>query len=96
MSCDKFRFGVLKLQGLKRYQSGRQKLLSEDRQDHGQQNEMKDKHWTHSTTLKTKAKVTWNLQKLGWVQVLRKGQQLLKEDVKGPEIQNVKLFIKHT
>ena len=30
----------------------------EDRQDHGQQNEMKDKHRTHNTTLKTKAGVT--------------------------------------
>ena len=28
---------------------------SEDRQDHGQQNETKNKHRTHNTTLKTKA-----------------------------------------
>ena len=34
---------------------------SEDRQDHGQQNE--DKHRTHNTTLKTKAGVTRTLQK---------------------------------
>ena len=33
-----------------------------DRQDHGQQNEMKDKHRTPNTTLKTKAGVTRNLQ----------------------------------
>ena len=31
---------------------------SEDRQDHGQQNETKDKHRTHNTTLTTKAGVT--------------------------------------
>ena len=30
-------------------------VKSEDRQDHGQQNETKDKHRTHNTTLKTKA-----------------------------------------
>ena len=29
-------------------------VKSEDRQDHGQQNETKDKHTTHNTTLKTK------------------------------------------
>ena len=28
---------------------------SEDRQENGQQNETKDKHRTHNTTLKTKA-----------------------------------------
>ena len=33
-------------------------VQSEDRQDHGQQNETKDKHRTHNTTLKTKARVT--------------------------------------
>ena len=33
-------------------------ILSEDRQDHGQQNETKNKHTTHNTTLKTKAGVT--------------------------------------
>ena len=38
---------------------------SEDRQDHGQQNETKDKHTTHNTTLKTKAGVTRTLQKPG-------------------------------
>ena len=38
---------------------------SEDRQDHGQQNETKDKHRTHNTTLKTKAGVTRTLQKPG-------------------------------
>ena len=31
---------------------------SEDGQDHGQQNETKDKHRTHNTTLKTKAGVS--------------------------------------
>ena len=29
-------------------------VKSEDRQDHGQQNETKDKHRKHNTTLKTK------------------------------------------
>ena len=38
---------------------------SEDRQDHGQQNETKDKHRTHNTTLQTKAGVTRSLQKPG-------------------------------
>ena len=38
--------------------------------DRGQQ---KDKHRTHTTTLKTKAGVTQTLQKSGSVQVLRKG-----------------------
>ena len=38
---------------------------SEDRQDHGQHNETKDKHRTHNTTLKTKAVVTGTLQKPG-------------------------------
>ena len=38
---------------------------SEDRQDHGQQNETKDKHRTQNTTLKTKAGVTRTLQKPG-------------------------------
>ena len=33
---------------------------SEDRQDHGQPNETKDKHRTHNTTLKTKAEVNTN------------------------------------
>ena len=33
-------------------------VKAEDRQDHGQQNETKDKHRTHNTTLKTKAGVT--------------------------------------
>ena len=36
---------------------------SEERKDHGQQNQTKDKHGTHSTTQKTKAGVTRNLQK---------------------------------
>ena len=40
-------------------------VKSEDRQDHGQQNETKDKHRTHNTTLKTKAGVTRTLQKPG-------------------------------
>ena len=40
-------------------------VKSEDRQDHGQQNETKDKHRTHDTTLKTKAGVTRTLQKPG-------------------------------
>ena len=39
-------------------------VKSEDRQIHGQQSEMKDKHSTNNTTLKTKAGVTRNLQKL--------------------------------
>ena len=52
-------------------------VKSEDRQDHGQQNETKDKHRTHNTTLKTKAGVTQILQKPGWVQVLWQGNQLL-------------------
>ena len=38
-------------------------VKSEDRQDHGQQNETKDKHRTHNTTLETKAGVTQTLQK---------------------------------
>ena len=38
---------------------------SEDRQDHGQQNETKAKHRTHNTTLKTEAGVTRTLQKQG-------------------------------
>ena len=38
-------------------------VKSEDRQDHGQQNETKDKHRTHNTMLKTKAGVTRTLQK---------------------------------
>ena len=38
---------------------------SEDRKDHGQQNETKDKHRTHNTSLKTKAGVTRTLQKPG-------------------------------
>ena len=50
---------------------------SEDRQDRGQQNKTKDKHKTHDTTLKTKAGVARTLQKPGWIQVLRKGKQLL-------------------
>ena len=33
-------------------------VKSEDRQDHGQQNETKEKHRAHNTTLKTKAGVT--------------------------------------
>ena len=40
-------------------------VKSEDSQDHGQQNETKDKLRTHNTTLKTKAGVTRNLQKPG-------------------------------
>ena len=47
--------------GIQRYQRFRQK--SEDRQDHGQQNKMKDKHRTHDTTLTNKAGVTITLQK---------------------------------
>ena len=39
-------------------------VKSEDRQDHGQHNETKDKHRTHNTTLKTKVGVTRTLQKL--------------------------------
>ena len=40
-------------------------LKSADRQDHDQQNETKDKHRTHNTTLKTKAGLTQTLQKPG-------------------------------
>ena len=40
-------------------------VKSEDRQDHSQQNETKDKHRKHNTTLKTKAGVTRTLQKPG-------------------------------
>ena len=36
---------------------------TEDREDHGQKNETKDKHRAHNTTLKTKAGVTRTLQK---------------------------------
>ena len=52
-------------------------IQSEDRQGHGQQNEMKDKHRAHNITLKIKAGITRTLQKPGRVQVLRKGKQLL-------------------
>ena len=38
---------------------------SEDRQDHGQQNETKDKYKTYNTTLKTKAGITRSLQNSG-------------------------------
>ena len=38
-------------------------IQKEDRQDHGQQNETKDKHRAHNITLKTKAGVTRTLQK---------------------------------
>ena len=34
-------------------------VKSEDRKDYGQENETKDKHRTHNTTLKTKAGVTY-------------------------------------
>ena len=37
-------------------------VKSKDRQDHGQQNETKDKHRAHNITLKTKAGVTRTLQ----------------------------------
>ena len=40
-------------------------VKSENRQNHGQQNETKDKHRTHNTTLKTYAGVTRTLQKPG-------------------------------
>ena len=40
-------------------------VKSEDRQDHGQQNETKDKHRTDNTTLKTKAGITRTLEKPG-------------------------------
>ena len=48
-------------------------VKSEDIRDHGQQNETKDKHRAHNTTLKTKAGVTRTLQKSGCVQKLREG-----------------------
>ena len=35
---------------------------SEDRLNHGQQNETKDRHSTQNTALGTKAGVTWTLQ----------------------------------
>ena len=38
-------------------------VKSGDRQDHGQQNERKDKYRTHNNTLTTKAGVTQTLQK---------------------------------
>ena len=52
-------------------------VKTEDRKDHGLQNEMKNKHRSHNTTLRTKAGVTRTLQKPPRVQVLRKGKQLL-------------------
>ena len=52
-------------------------VKSEDRQDYGRQNLTNVKHRTHDTTLITKARVTRTLQKQGWVQVLRKVEQLL-------------------
>ena len=45
-------------------------VKSEDRQDHGQQNETKNKHRTHNTTLKTKARVTLTLQKPGYLFIM--------------------------
>ena len=54
------------LKGTRRYQRGIKEIVkSEDRQDNGQQNKTKDKHRTHSTTIKTKAGVTGTLQKPG-------------------------------
>ena len=45
---------------------GRTEIVkSEDRHDQCQQNETKDKHRTHNTTLKTKAGITRTLQKPG-------------------------------
>ena len=45
---------------------GQTKIVkSEDRQDHGQPNEMIEKHKKHNTSLKTKAGVTRTLQKPG-------------------------------
>ena len=40
-------------------------VKTEDRQDHGQQNETKDKQITHNTTLKTKAGVKQTLPNQG-------------------------------
>ena len=41
------------VEGIRRYQRGRQEIVnSDDRQDHGHQNEMKYKHRTHKATLK--------------------------------------------
>ena len=41
-----------KIKGIRRYQKGHAEIItSEDRQYHGQQNEMKHKHRTHNTTL---------------------------------------------
>ena len=50
-----------KLKGIRRYQRGRQKSLNRQ-SDHGQQNETKDKHKKHNTTLKTKDGVTRTLK----------------------------------
>ena len=50
---------------------------SEDRLDHCYKNETKDTYSTHNTRLKTKSKVTRTQQKLGRVQVHRKGKQIL-------------------
>ena len=47
-------------------QKGQTEIVkSQDRQDHGRQNETKNKHRTHNTTLETKAEVKRTLQKLG-------------------------------
>ena len=45
-------------------------VTSEDRKDHNQQNETKDKQRKHNTTQKTKARLSRTLQKPGRVQVL--------------------------
>ena len=52
-------------------------VKSGDRQDYDQQNDTKDKHRTHNTTVKSNAGITRTLKKPGRVQVLQKGKQLL-------------------
>ena len=53
-------------QGNSKIPKGQTEIVkSEDRQDDGHQNERKDKHRTHNTTLKTKPGVTRTLQNQG-------------------------------
>ena len=68
--------------GIRRYQRGRQKSLSRNT-DKTMANKMKRKTNIENTTLHFKLKLglTRTLQKPGWVQVLRKGKQLLDTSV---------------
>ena len=52
-------------------------VLSEDRPDHGQQNEMKDKHRTHNTTLKSKTVV----QRINDISIMKYILQTSKDDM---------------